>query len=144
MMPDKAVRAKTNGLNQCFQIRNINGRKIVKPTESAAQQVEANSSLLKKIPVDSYIDIVMGNPLNYPGSKLGSEDYLPKRSAIWAQAYNNDFKIKPQLHKGCKNCEFRAQNGKQYKSGYHECLNQVTKLSVDEIDKGTVLDIWQY
>ena len=30
------------------------------------------------------------------------------------------------------------------KSGYHECLEQLTNLSRDEIDKGTVLDIWQY
>lgn len=144
MMPDKAIGAKTDGLNQCFQISTINGQKTVKTTEHTARQVEANSSVLNKIPVDEYIDIVMANPLSYPGSKLGSEDYLPKRSAIWAAAYNDGIKVETSLHKGCKNCEFRAQNDEPFKSGYHECLEQLTNLSRDEIDKGTVLDIWQY
>ena len=144
IMPDKSVTAQTDGLNQCFRISDIKGRKTVKAIESAIQQVEANSSLLKKISVDRYIDIVMENPLDYPGSKLGSGDYLPQRSKIWASAYNNGIKIEPQLHKGCKNCEFRAQNDEPYKSGYHECVEQFTGLSRDEIDEGTVLDIWRY
>jgi len=144
MMPDKSVTAQTDGLNQCFRISDIEGRKTVKAIEFAAQQVEANSSLLKKIPVDRYIDIVMESPLDYPGSKHGSVDYLPQRSGIWASAYNDDIKIKPQLHNGCKNCEFRAQNDEPYKSGYHECVEQFSKLSRNEIDKGTILDIWRY
>ena len=144
IMPDKSVTAQTDGLNQCFRISDIKGRKTVKAIESAIQQVEANSSLLKKISVDRYIDIVMENPLDYPGSKLGSGDYLPQRSKIWASAYNDDIKIEPQLHKGCKNCEFRAQSDEPYKSGYHECVEQFTGLSRDEIDEGTVLDIWRY
>jgi hypothetical protein len=144
LMPDKSVGSKTDGLNQCFQISNISDRKTVKTTENTARQVEANSTLLKKIPIDKYIENVLENPLCYPGSKQGSEDYLPQRSAIWAAAYNGDIKVEPFLHKGCKNCEFRAQDREPYKSGYHECLKQVTKLSLDEIDKGTVLDIWQY
>ena len=144
MMPDKSVTAQTDGLNQCFRISDIKGRKIVKAIESAVQQVEANSSLLKKIPVDRYINIIMENPLDYPGSTLGSEDYLPQRSKNWASVYNDDIKIEPQLHKGCKNCEFRAQNDEPYKSGYHECVEQFSMLSRDEIDEGTVLDIWRY
>jgi len=144
MMPDKAVTSKTDGLNQCFRINNINGLKAVEAISLAGEQVKANFSMLKKIPVDKYTDIIMENPLDYPGSKLSSDDYLPQRSAIWASKYNDNIKIKTQPHKGCKDCEFRAQNDESYKSGYHECFEQFTKLSREEIDRGTVLDIWRY
>ena len=72
MMPDKAVTAKTDGLNQCFRISNINGEKTVETKSSADKQVEANSTLLKKVPVDKYIDIIMENPLDFPESLRGS------------------------------------------------------------------------
>ena len=144
MMPDKAVTAKTDGLNQCFRISNVNGLKTVNETSFALEQVEANSNLLKKVPVDKYIDIIMENPLDYPGSERNSDDYLPQRSSIWAEAYRDDKKIDPKIHKGCKNCEFKSAANEPNQSGYHECMVQFTKLSQDEIDKGTVLDIWRY
>ena len=144
MMPDKAVTAKTDGLNQCFRINNINGLKTVNETSLANKQVQANSDLLKKIPVDKYIDIIMQNPLKFPGSKQSSDDYLPQRSSIWAKAYQDDIKIDTEIHSGCKNCEFKSVANEPYKSGYHECLMQFTGLSRNEIDKGTVLDIWRY
>lgn len=144
MMPDKAVTSKTDGLNQCFRINNINGLKAVEAIGLAGEQVKANFLMLKKIPVDKYTDIIMENPLDYPGSELSSDDYLPERSAIWASKYNDNIKIETQPHKGCKDCEFRAQNDEPYKSGYHECFEQFTKLSREEIDRGTVLDIWRY
>ena len=59
MMPDKAVKAKTDGLNQCFRISNINGLKTVNKTSFTEEQVQANSDLLKKVPVDKYIEIIM-------------------------------------------------------------------------------------
>ncbi len=144
MMPDKAVAAKTDDLNQSFRIRNINALKTVTTTSLAGEQVKANFSMLKKIPVDKYTDIIMENPLDFPGSELSSDDYLPSRSTIWASKYNNNIKIETPPHKGCKDCEFRAQNDEPYKSGYHECLEQFTNLSREEIDRGTVLDIWRY
>jgi len=144
MMPDKAVTAKTDGLNQCFRISNINGEKTVETKSSADKQVEANSTLLKKVPVDKYIDIIMENPLDFPGSELSFDDYLPQRSALWAKAYRDDIKIDPRIHKGCKNCEFKSAINESYESGFHECMTQFTKLPRDEIDKGTILDIWRY
>jgi hypothetical protein len=144
MMPDKAVMAKTDGLNQCFRVSNTNGLKTVNETSFAYEQVQANSNLLKKVPVDKYIDIIMEKPLDYPGSKQSSDDYLPQRSSVWAKAYKDDIKIDTEIHNGCKNCEFKSGANEPYRSGYHECMMQYTKLSQGEIDKGTVLDIWRY
>ena len=56
----------------------------------------------------------------------------------------NNIKIETQPHKGCKDCEFRAQNDEPYQSGYNECFEKITKLSREEIDRGTVLDSRRY
>jgi hypothetical protein len=73
--------------------------------------------------------------------------------ARWAQAYADDEKIPPTIHKGCAHCEFREPAIGQVggsdapglmRSSYHECLQQAEGLSVDEIEAGTVLDIWNF
>ena len=144
MMPNKSVSATTDGLNQCFRISENNGFKEAYETAEAAEQVKANLSLLAKVPVDKYIDIVMGRALEYPGSEINTQNHLPERASIWAKAYRDDIKIEPQIHKGCKGCEFRADNQDALKSGYHECLQQFTGLTTEEIDQGTILDIWRF
>lgn len=144
MMPDKCVAAVTDGLNQCFRIESTNEFKEAQATRDAPTQVEANKSLLAKVPIDKYVDIVMSKPLEYPGSDLNTQNHLPERAAIWAELYRDDIRIGPNIHKGCKNCEFRADQKESFKSGYHECLVEFTGLSREEIDRGTVLDIWRY
>lgn len=144
MMPDKSVSATTNGLNQCFRIKAAKGLKEAVATTEAPQQVTANKTLLTKLPVDDYVDHIMHNPLEYPGSEGSTQNHLPERVKIWASKYQVDEKIDPHLHKGCKDCEFRTDNSEDFKSGYHECLTQVTQLTREEIDRGTVLDIWRY
>ncbi|MEK9698032.1 MAG: DUF2779 domain-containing protein [Candidatus Poseidoniales archaeon] len=144
MMPDKSVAAVTDGLNQCFRIESKNEFKEARATRDARTQVEANKSLLAKVPIDKYVDIVMSKPLEYPGSDINTQNHLPERAAIWAELYRDDIRIGPNIHKGCKNCEFRADQKESFKSGYHECLAEFTGLSREEIDQGTVLDIWRY
>lgn len=144
MMPDKSVAAVTDGLNQCFRIDSKNEFKEARATRDARTQVEANKSLLAKVPIDKYLDIVMSKPLEYPGSDINTQNHLPERIAIWAELYRDDIRIDPNIHKGCKNCEFRADQKDGLKSGYHECLAEFTGLSREEIDQGTVLDIWRY
>jgi hypothetical protein len=144
MMPDKSVAAVTDGLNQCFRIDSKNEFKEARATRDARTQVEANKSLLAKVPIDKYVDIVMSKPLEYPGSDINTQNHLPERVAIWAELYRDDIRIDPNIHKGCKNCEFRADQKDGLKSGYHECLAEFTGLSREEIDQGTVLDIWRY
>ena len=66
----------------------------------------------------------MGRPLEYPGSETNTQNHLPERASIWAKAYRDDIKIDPQIYKGCKGCEFKADKHEKLKSGYHECLNR--------------------
>ena len=57
IMPDKSVQATTDGLNQCFRIKR-KGQKTSAHPESK-HQVIANSSILKKVQVDPFIDTMM-------------------------------------------------------------------------------------
>ncbi|MDA8654084.1 DUF2779 domain-containing protein [Alphaproteobacteria bacterium] len=144
MLPDKSSKATTDGLNQCFGILERNGSKEVTYTADAVQQVRDNRSLLAKVPIDEYVDIVMSDDLEYPGSKNHHQNRLPERVKIWSAKYQSDEKIAPYIHKNCSKCEFKADRKDIRKSGYHECLHEATGISHDAIDQGTVLDIWRY
>jgi hypothetical protein len=69
---------------------------------------------------------------------------LPEAAEAWANAYATDTMISPILHKGCAKCEFRTLSDGELKSGFHECLQTVTGLNREQIDHGTVLDLWNY
>jgi len=86
----------------------------------------------------------MNSPLEYPGSKTNSKNKFEQRVAIWASNFRDDLKITPKLHKGCKYCEFRSDRYDKRKSGYHECLNEISGLTRDEIDQGTIFDLWRF
>jgi hypothetical protein len=140
MMPDKAKHAVLDGLNQLFKVRR-NSRStevIVMPGAQAA--VDQSRDLLAKVPVDSFVDIVMQQGIEFPGGHLT----LPQAADLWSKAYAADERIPPTLHKDCAKCEFREHAGGPLKSGFHQCVGEVMKISPAEIDQGTVLDIWYY
>jgi len=140
MMPDKAVDATVDGLNQLFKVKR-NGRSIdVVVSADASQLVDRNNSLLAKVNVDQYVDIVMRDGIQFPDG----HSYLPNLAADWATSYKDDIKIVPVIHSGCAKCEFRSHPGDGYKNGYLECMTEGTELSESEIDAGTVLDIWNF
>jgi hypothetical protein len=140
MMPDKSVNATVDGLNQLFKVKR-DGRSIdVVVSADASQLVDQNSSLLAKVNVDQYVDIVMRDGIQFPGG----HSYLPNLAAVWADSYRDDVKITPFIHSGCAKCEFRSHPGDGNKSGYLECMTEGTELSESEIEAGTVLDFWNF
>lgn len=140
MMPDKAKVSVIDGLNQFFKVRR-NGRAtevLLMPGAEAA--VNQSKDLLAKVPVDSFVDIVMQQGVTFPGGSLP----LPEAAELWSQAYAADERIPPTLNKDCAKCEFRESAGGSLKSGFHQCVGEVMRISPVEIDQGTVLDIWYY
>ncbi len=144
MMPDKSVASAVDGLNQCFKIKKSDNKTETHLGPDAATKVNQCLSLLAKVPVDEYVDMVMSRPLEYPGSLDTEKDFLPSVVKRWSEAYASDIKIQPILQKNCANCEFRESLGGPLKSGFHECLKQSAGLTPSEVDQGTVLDIWNY
>lgn len=140
MMPDKAVASTINGLNQLFKIQKGPRSTDVFIDPSAAELVEQDRRILAKVNVDVYVDYVLQHVIEFPGGS----DYLPAIVHRWSEEYRFDRKIPPVIHKGCAHCEYRNAGDLSLKSGYHECLQQVTQMTEAEIDAGTVLDIWNY
>ena len=140
MMPDKAVNATVDGLNQLFKVKR-DGRSInVVVSADASKLIDQNNSLLAKVNVDQYVDIVMRDGIQFPGG----HSYLPNLATDWAKSYKDDIKIAPVIHSGCAKCEFRSHPGDGYNNGYLECMADGTGLSEGEIEAGTVLDIWNF
>jgi hypothetical protein len=144
MMPDKTVASVVDGLNQCFKIKKVGNKTETHLSTDAEMKASQCQSLLAKVAVDEFVDIVLSKPLEYPGSLDTKEDYLPSVVKRWSEAYASDIKIQPTLQKNCAGCEFREPLGGPLKSGFHECLQQSAGLTPSEVDQGTVLDIWNY
>lgn len=140
MMPDKAVNATVDGLNQLFKVKH-HGRSIdVLVSDNASNLVSQNSALLAKVNVDLYVDIVMRDGIQFPGGHSS----LAALTTSWAKSYRDDIKIAPVIHSGCAKCEFRSHPGDGYLNGYLECMIEGTELSEAEIEFGTILDIWNF
>lgn len=140
MMPDKSINATIDGLNQLFKVKRKERSTEVIQLPRAEQSVARNPSLLAKVNVDRFVDSIMNGGIEYPGGHAT----LPHLAAHWSKEYELDQKIAPVLHAGCAKCEFRAEAGDGYLSGYHECVQATAGLSEEEINQGTVLDIWNF
>lgn len=140
MMPDKAVNATLDGLNQLFKVKRAGRSTEVIASPDAGKLVDQNSPLLAKVNVDQYVDIVMRDGIQFPGGHSS----LAELAEDWSKSYRDDIKIAPVIHSGCSKCEFRSHLGDGFKSGYLECMVEGTGLSEKEIEAGTVLDIWNF
>jgi hypothetical protein len=140
LLTDKTSVVSVDGLNQFFKIQKSGKytKAIVHP--EAYSQIKGNEGILALLNTDKYVDIIINGGIDFPGGH-GS---LEKLAQEWSTHYANDHKIPPTLHSGCAHCEFRSDATSELKSGFHDCLKEVTGLSEQQIDDGTVLDIWNY
>ena len=137
LMPDKAVNTTIDGLNQLFKVKR-EGRSTDVVVNPRAYEVALEAgALLAKVNVDEFVDFILAKPIAFPGGP-GS---LSAISEYWAHEYENDERIPPVLSGACKTCEFRAFDGDGFKSGFHECLREVTKLTDNQINEGTIFDV---
>jgi hypothetical protein len=137
MMPDKSVKATIDGLNQLFKVKREGKNTEVTVAPRATEVIHEVGNVLAKVNVDEYVDMILANPISYPGGK----EFLPKIADYWAHEYEEDQKIPPTLSSACKDCEFRTQEGDPLKSGFIECLQEVTKMSEAQIRQGTIFDV---
>jgi hypothetical protein len=138
MMADKSKVSPVDGLNQLFKIkRNPKGSEVVLAPDAATVALQCRD-LLIPVPVDEYINTIFSEGIEFPGG-FGM---LPELSEAWAEAYRADRKISPVPTSECAKCQYRAKPGENLKSGLHECLNEAFSLMPDQVDQGTVLDLY--
>ncbi len=130
-----------DGLNQKFPIkRDASGRKGVEVSASLADADLVKPWILSPINVDRECDFIYGEAPDEFGRNF------EQRVAYWAEQYEADAKIPPQIISACKGCEFVAtaeQAGKGLRSGKVECWKACLGWPEAEILGPTALDIWR-
>jgi Domain of unknown function(DUF2779) len=139
MMPDKAQAASMDGLNQLFKISKKNRRvQIFKSKDFDPLFVD--HELLKKVPVDEYVEMVMRDGVKYQRYHEPL-DVLVKK---WAEACNSNQKITPDPGAYCGKCEFKTHLVDDMKSGFRECWSEAYGFGDANFPQVTVLDIYRF
>ena len=142
MMADKSQICSVDGLNQKFKIsKGTDGRShaIASPDINLSN---IGNPILTSANVDEIIDEMLLENIRAPGGVSGT---LAQLASLWSEKYRVDEKIHPIIGAQCGQCEFRGTPGaSELKSGFHECLNQASGLSEEQVEEGTVFDIWNF
>jgi Domain of unknown function(DUF2779) len=138
MMPDKSKSAPIDGINQMFKMTQTGDIESRVPSNVDIRGLA--ELLLAKVSVDKYVDHILNAELEYPGGKA----YLIDAAIEWAESYKNDIKIAPVIGAQCGGCQFKASPKDLLKSGFHECWKTATGMSEQDLNKGTVLDLWNF
>lgn len=139
LMPDKSKHATVNGMNQWFKVRR-QGRTTEVLVNQRALQPGLAETVLTCVSVDHLVNDVLNNDIEIPSGQ-GS---LAQLSKLWADAYQRDERIPPVIGAQCGSCEYKAEPGSQFASGFHECWKLANRWNDNDFEGGTVLDIWNF
>lgn len=135
MMPNKAEKSTIDGLNQKFKIcKEGSGEKqrswaIAVPGTTLDT---VGNPLLKAVDVSKFVDEIVGGTIKHPGG----EGFFKAKATEWAKAYAAETRIKANIGKHCRSCEFYyATPDASHKSGFHECWNEATHTAPADILK---------
>lgn len=141
MLADKSKACTVDGLNQKFKIsRDRNGRSSVQVL-LGTNSSNIGNPILTCVNIDVLVDEILTLPLIAPGS----DGRLAELAETWANNYQADKKIEPAIGSHCAKCEFRTTPGvSELKSGLHECWREALGWTNEQIEQGSVLDIWNF
>ena len=143
MLSDKSKKCSVYNLNQHFKIFKDEKKRTRIEVTPNLQPEDLGDSILTTENVDTYVDEILNTALTGPGFDGRFEDLIKR----WSVSYEKDQKIRPNIRNGthCKNCEFKkSHTNPDLKSGFLECWQEVTHRSVEEIERGTVADIYDF
>ena len=143
MLSDKSKKCSVYNLNQHFKIFKDEKKRTRIEVTPNLQAADLGDSILTTENVDTYVDEILNTALTGPGFDGRFEDLIK----TWSVSYEKDQKIRPNIRNGthCKNCEFKkSSTNPDLKSGFLECWQEVTHRTVEEIERGTVADIYDF
>ena len=141
MLSDKSKKCSVFNLNQNFKIAKDNNNRTTVQVNPEIKKEDLGDPILTTINVDEFVSEILEHPLQTTIGERRFEDAIQE----WSESYLNDFKIFPSITKGthCKNCEFKKSNSyPDLKSGFLECWQEVTNKSKEELESGTIVDIF--
>ena len=136
MMPNKTKSSPVDCVNQMFKYSQTTGV-ISRIPEGIDIKVLAEH-LLEKVSADEFTDEILNTDLEFPYGKKP----LAELANEWANAYVNDIKVAPHVHKDCSKCQFKTAIDDELKSGFHECWKEANGWTDQDFNNGTVLDLW--
>lgn len=141
MLVDKSKICTVDGLNQKFTISQDKGGSTKVQVAPGTTSRTIGEPILTRVNVDDLVEEILAGKLVAPGS-TGT---FAQQARTWADFYRRDEKIKPHIGAHCAECEFRAPpRASNLKSGLHECWREMLGLTDEQIEQGTVLDIWNF
>ena len=139
VLVDKTSRCPTDGLNQKFRTKRVEGRTTVIATPPTAEDLSAR--ILHVVNVDEICDgICSGRLFSGELTFEGTIDAL-------ANTYRYDRRLVPVLTKDCRDCEFQTTEEDEaagLKSGFKECWSGHFGWTDAHFEKQSVLDIWNF
>jgi hypothetical protein len=136
---DKDAICTVNGLNQCFKIvENSNNRTGIEKKEGLTL-AHIGEPILCRISVDDEMDLI------HKKNPLKPEQSFGEMVNYYRDHYATDTKIFTEIGKHCGGCEFSSDTtDANSKSGFHECWQEQTQLSLDEINRPKVWEVWDF
>lgn len=141
LLVDKTSRCPTDGLNQKFRTKRVDGRTTVVRSQLTADDL--STRILHIVNVDDVCDGI------YTGRYFAGESDLTFEGTIdaLAEAYRKDRRLPAVPTKDCRDCEFKAtaeQKAAGLKSGFEECWSGHFRWTKEHFQQQSVLDIWNF
>jgi hypothetical protein len=139
VLVDKTSRCPTDGLNQKFRTKRIDGRTTVVVTSPTDEDMATR--ILHIVNVDDVCDGI------YSGRLFSADLSFEGTIQALADAYRYDRKLAPVPSKSCRDCEFRAtaeDEAAGLESGFAECWSELFGWTDEHFEQQSVLDIWNF
>lgn len=139
VLVDKTSRCPTDGLNQKFRTKRIDGRTTVVVTSPTDEDMATR--ILHIVNVDDVCDGI------YSGQLFSADLSFEGTIQALADAYRYDRKLAPVPSKSCRDCEFRAtaeDEAAGLESGFAECWSELFGWTDEHFEQQSVLDIWNF
>ncbi|MEO8805815.1 MAG: DUF2779 domain-containing protein [Burkholderiaceae bacterium] len=143
MLADRATVATTDGLNQRFKVSDQQGRATVHLAAGTTLE-SVGAPVLTAVPVDDLVRKIVSETLDVSGAPINFD----AATTEFSDAYRTDRRITPKPGVQCADCQFMAPSppgqAGDPRSGFHECWQGTYGLTNDDLERGTVLDLWNH
>ena len=136
---DKDAICTVDGLNQCFKIVENSDNRTGIEKKKGLTVAHIGEPILCRISVDDEMDLI------HKTNPIKPEQSFEEMVNYYRDQYATDTKIFTEIGKHCGGCEFNSDMmDANSKSGFHECWQEQTKLSIAEINRPKVWDVWDF
>jgi len=141
-LANKNSHATVEGLNQNFLLHKNNDRTSC-VCKAGLTKADLGEEILINVRVDDILATIYNQSNFSETGTMSFEEWV----FYLSEQYKNDVKIKTQLAKKCKACEFRCSDEDEksgLKSGFKACWKEQLGFADSDFNKPAMLDIWSF